>query len=136
MGYTSLHSASQLLLVPRLPALRWDIRGQHINPNPFSRQESLQPLGDVVLESEYRKDLAAASLAQLEFNFLNEAPLLRIRNLGIQVRRARYQDALPFLGLRVVPEGREVPETERFVRIKQQGVHAHAQNRLIAAVRF
>jgi hypothetical protein len=36
--------------------------------------------------------------------------------VGVQTRRTRYQDAFPFFGLRVVPEGREVPQTERLVQ--------------------
>src|SRR5581483_9185968 len=136
MGYAGLHPAPELLLVPCFPALRWDVGGQYFNANTLPRQEGLEALSDVVFEREHRENLASAALAQFEFDLLYKAPLLRIRNFGIQIRRTRYQDALTFLGLRVVPEGREVPQTERLIWIQEQRIHAHAQNRLIASIRL
>src|SRR5438105_3207612 len=124
MRYTNLHARLELPLIPCLPSLGRDGRGQYFNVDSLTAQNVPQPLSHVPLLRGNRKHLTAASLGELCFYLFKQTPFLRVNETFIEVRWFRNHESFAFSGLRVHAVTVKCAKAERAVGIEHKGVQA------------
>src|SRR6266478_5302258 len=130
----SLYSTPELALIPALSGLRRHICGQHRDPDSLIQKDLFQSSSHISLLRVYRVDLAATTTRQLCFHFFNQAALLRVHLVLVQIWRLRNEEFFSSLCFRVKFPPIQIPKPKRSVRIKQQGIQRHTHHRLIPAM--
>jgi len=117
-----LDARAQLTLVPGLPQLRGNVRGQYSHTDPFFRQDTLQPARHVALLGIDRIDLRLSPALKRSFCFLHEAPLLGVDQALIQIASRCDQEPFATLGFRIEFPPNQIPEAEGPVRVSKESI--------------
>jgi hypothetical protein len=125
-----LNAGAQLTLVPGFAFFRRHLGREHRYPDPFFRQDALQPPCHIPLLVYNRVDLHLPAALKRGFDFLHQPPFLGIDKVLIQVTRSCDQEWLTPLGFRIELTSDQVPEAEGPIWISKQSIQGDAGNRL------
>ena len=105
-----LNAGPQLAFVPGFAFFRCHLGREHGYPDPFFRQDALQPTRHVALLRVDRIDLHLPAALKRGFDFLHQPPLLGIDKVLVQVTRSCDQKWLTPLGFGIELTPYQVPE--------------------------
>jgi hypothetical protein len=117
-----LDARAQLTLVPGLPQLRGNVRGQYSHLHPFFRQDALQPACHISFLGVNRVHLHLPAVLQRRFHFLHQPSFLGVDKVLIQIASLCDQERLTALGFRIELAPHQVPETEGPVRVSEESI--------------
>src|ERR1035437_4463017 len=129
-----LNTGPQLAFVPGFTFFRCHLGREHSYPYTFFGQDALQPTCHVSLLGVDRVDLCLPSSLKRGFDFLHQPPFLGIDKALIQVTRSCNQERLTTQSFGIEYTSYQVPESERPVRVSQQGIQGDACDLLVASM--
>src|SRR5690606_10946390 len=128
------NSVAQLPLEPSLPFLRGHVGSEDSNADALPCKNRLQSASDIALLGIHRIDMTAAPCLQLGLDDLDEAALLGLETLRVEVFGLSDQKPLPSFGLRVVVPPVQVADVVGSIGVHQEHVQAYAQHGMIASM--
>src|ERR1019366_7612815 len=129
-----LNPGPQLTLIPRFPFFRRHLGREHGYPDPFFRQDALQPTRHVTLLRVDRVDLHLPAKRKRGFDFLHQPSLLGIDKVLIQVGRGCDQKWLTTLGFWIELTADQVSEAVGSIWKGKEGIQGDAGNRRVTSM--
>ena len=119
MADYDLDPGPQLPLIPRFPLFWRNLGRQHSHPDPFVREDALQPACHIPLLGIDCEDLDVSPALKRGFDFLKQSPFLGVDQVLVQITGSRDQEWLPALGLGIKFAADQVPEAKGAVRVSK-----------------